>query len=138
MVILSFSPTWKSSATTCRTRGLSRVRLRPRQARCARALCFGQAARFVPVLVYSVFTGDDCGAHVYTESVLNLTKSSIEFSERLLRGAERFRLLCGRGRCRLLRGAERFRLLRGRERSSSADWFYSSLLPADGEPRVAT
>ena len=37
----------------------------------------------MPVLVYSVFTGDDCGAHFYTESVLILTKSSAVVSERL-------------------------------------------------------
>ena len=47
VVILSPSPTWKSSATTCRTWGPSLVRLRPRQVQCARALHFRYTASVV-------------------------------------------------------------------------------------------
>ena len=79
-------------------------------------------ASVVPVFVYSVFTGGDCGAHIDTESVLILTKSSVVFSERLLRGAERLRLRCGRERFRLRGGRDRVRprvrRLRPSQRSS--------------------
>ena len=82
---------------------------------------------------YSSITEAPALHGIYCESVLILTKSSVVFSERLLRGAERLRLRCGRERFRLRGGRERVRL-----RSSSADWFDSSSLPAYGEPRVAT
>ena len=59
------------------------MRLRPRQVQCARALHFGHTARVVHVSAYSFDTEALTWHCIYYESVLILTKSSIEVSERL-------------------------------------------------------